>query len=253
MGKTHLVIPDAHAHFEHNNNRALWLGNLICDLKPDVVVNLGDTADMPSLSSYDKGKRSFVGRSYKKDIAAANDFEDKLWSRVRKQKKKLPYRCTLIGNHENRITRAVDLSPELEGVVTLNDLNLDYFYNDIVDYEGHTPGIIEIDGIQYAHYFVNGLMGKPVSGVNQANSLLNKRYVSSTQGHSHTFDYSVRTKGDGNSIMGLVAGCFQDYDTDWAGTINRMWWSGVLIKRNVYRGSYDLEMISIDRLRREYA
>jgi predicted MPP superfamily phosphohydrolase len=45
MGKTHLIIPDPHAHPDFNNDRAVWLGELIKDLKPDVVVNLGDMWD----------------------------------------------------------------------------------------------------------------------------------------------------------------------------------------------------------------
>ena len=48
MTKVHLVIPDPHAHPDHNNNRADWLGQLILDLKPDVVVNLGDVAGRQS-------------------------------------------------------------------------------------------------------------------------------------------------------------------------------------------------------------
>ena len=63
----HLVVPDIHAHPDHNNDRADWLGKLILDIKPDVVVNIGDMWDMPSMSSYDKGTKGFYGRSYRKD------------------------------------------------------------------------------------------------------------------------------------------------------------------------------------------
>ena len=35
---------------------------------PDVVVHIGDHFDFPSLSSYDKGKKSFEGRRLKKDM-----------------------------------------------------------------------------------------------------------------------------------------------------------------------------------------
>jgi hypothetical protein len=59
---THLVIPDQHAHPDFHNKRADWLGQLIKELRPDVVINIGDAADMPSLSSYDKGTKGFQGR-----------------------------------------------------------------------------------------------------------------------------------------------------------------------------------------------
>ena len=48
------------------------IGNYLVDKKPDIIVNLGDFADMPSLSSYDVGKKSFEGRRYKADIEAAH-------------------------------------------------------------------------------------------------------------------------------------------------------------------------------------
>jgi hypothetical protein len=82
LGKCHLVIPDPHAHFQHHNKRAEWLGKLILDIKPDAVINIGDTWDMPSLSHYDKGRKGFQGRTYRADIDAGIDFNDRLWSTV---------------------------------------------------------------------------------------------------------------------------------------------------------------------------
>lgn len=248
----HLVIPDPHAHYQHNNNRAIWLGKLINDIHPDIVVNLGDSADMPSLSAYDKGKRSFQGRSYAADISAHSDFQDKLWSTVRKSKRKLPRRVTLIGNHEQRIERAVNMQPELEGAIGYGDLELEHFYNDVVHYNGQTPGVIELDGIFYAHYFISGVMGNSIGGEHPAYTLLSKKHASCTQGHTHIRDHCTRTTEAGRRIEGLVAGCYQDYDSDWAGESNKLWWRGVVIKRGVEDGNYDPEFISLARLKREY-
>jgi 3',5'-cyclic AMP phosphodiesterase CpdA len=50
MSKVHLIIPDQHAHPEYLNKRADYVGQLIKDLKPDVVINLGDAADIASWS-----------------------------------------------------------------------------------------------------------------------------------------------------------------------------------------------------------
>ena len=82
MSKTHLIIPDSHAHPDYNNNRYDWIGKLILDLKPDVLINIGDTADMPSLSAYDKGKASFHGRNYEKDINAHLDAQERMWGPI---------------------------------------------------------------------------------------------------------------------------------------------------------------------------
>ena len=253
MSNTHLILPDAHAHYQHNNNRAIYLGELINDTNPTVVINLGDTFDLPSLSSYDKGQRSFQGRSYAADIAAGQDFHDKLWSTVRKRKRKLPRRICLIGNHEQRIERAINLQPELEGTIGYKDLDLEHWYDDVVYYEGSTPGAIMVDGICYAHFFISGVAGRPISGEHPAYSLLSKEFQSCTQGHTHVLDHCVRTRADGQKISGLVAGCFFDYDSDWAGEANKLYSRGVAIKRYVEDGHYDLQWISLKNLKKEYA
>ena len=121
MGKTHLVIPDSHAHPDFNNERYTWLGKLIHDTKPDVVVDIGDWFDMPSLCSYDRGTKSFEGRSYKRDIEAGVDAQDRMFHEVRKHKKKLPRFVRTLGNHENRVNRAVELDRVLEGTISTKD------------------------------------------------------------------------------------------------------------------------------------
>jgi len=249
---THLIIPDTHAHYQHHNKRAEYLGHLINDIKPDVVIHLGDSADMPSLSGYDKGRKSFQGRTYRADIDAHLDFNDRLWSIVKSAKKRLPRRIFLVGNHEERINKAINMQPELEGAIGMQDLELERYYDEVIPYEGGTPGTIALDGIHYAHYHVSGLMGRPVGGEHPAYSLVTKRFTSCTAGHSHLADLCYRTSSDGRKIIGCVAGVYQDYDSDWAGNVNRLWWRGVVVKRNVSNGTYNPQFISLETLKREY-
>lgn len=254
MSNTHLIIGDQHAHYQYSNDRADWLAKLIISVNPDVVVNIGDGADMPSLSSYDKGKKSFHGRSYRADILAHLDFQDRLWFPIIKRKKKLPRRVYLIGNHEERINKAVNLQPELEGTIGLGDLHLDRFYDDIVHYVGNTPGVINVDGINYAHYFVSGLSGRPIFSEHPAYSLVTKNFASCTQGHNHLIDFCQRKiiGQDQRVLNGLTVGCYQDYNADWAGETNRLWWRGIVVKRNVEDGNYDPEFISLERIKKEF-
>ncbi len=249
---THLIIPDPHAHPNHNNDRADLIGKLILDIKPDVVVNLGDMFDMPSMSAYDKGKKSFHGRSYHKDLEAGLDFDERMWAPIRKAKKKRPHAVFIECNHEHRLKKLLDMQPELEGTVSFDDFGLKRNYDEIVEYEGQTPGIITIDNINYAHYFVSGVMGRPIGGEHPAYSLITKEFTSCTCGHIHVADYAIRTTANGRKLHGLVAGVYQDYDSDWAGEINKLWWRGVALKRNVSDGDYDLQLIGIDALRKEY-
>lgn len=252
MSRVHLVIPDAHANPDFNNSRFDLLGKFIADIKPDVVVNLGDGADMASLCSYDKGKKSFHGRTYRRDIDSFTDSQHRLWDPLKRLKKKLPESYYLIGNHEQRISRAIELSPELEGTISIDDLELGRWYDEVVPYDGNTPGIVEIDGIQYAHYFISGVMGRAIGGEHPAYSVITKRMVSSTCGHLHLADYCIRTGGNGRKIHGLFAGVFQDYRSDYAGGANDMWWKGVILKTHVENGQYDVEFISLDRLKEAY-
>lgn len=253
MGKTILVLPDQHSHPDYPNDRADWAGKFLLDLKPDIVVNIGDAVDMASLSSYDKGKRSFHGKSYAKDVASHLDFQERLWHPIRKAKRKLPYSYFFVGNHEHRIEKTLDLTPELVGTLTLADLELDYFYDKVIDYDGALPGILEIEGITFAHYISSGVKGLPVSGVKPADSLLTKGFKSTVVGHLHTTDYSVRTTNVGKRIQAIVAGVYQDYEALWAGhQVNQMWWKGLIVLHDTVEGTFDPQWISLDWLRRAY-
>jgi len=253
LSNIHLVIGDQHAHYGNTNERADWLSRLIIDVRPDVVVNIGDAADLPSLSGFDKGKRAFQGRTYEKDIACHLDFQDRLWSPVLQRKKRLPRRVFLHGNHEHRIWSAINTQPELEGTVSFADLQLNRWYDDIVPYSGNSPGTVEIDGVTYAHFFTSGIAGRPVSSENLGAAMLSKNFSSCTSGHSHLFDISIRTRSDGGKIQGCSVGCFQDYTNDWAGEIGKLWDRGILIKRNVQQGAYDFQWVSLASLKKEYS
>lgn len=253
MGTTHIVYGDAHAHPMFDNDRADLISKLIQDVSPDVVVNLGDNADMPSLSSYDKGLRHFYNRNYKEDINSSLDFDYRVWDPIRKRKKKLPTRLVLVGNHEQRIEKALDRSPELNGAISLKDLEYERNYDIVVPYSGFgTPGVYSLDGILYAHYVIAGVSGKALASTHQGYQLLQKYHKSVTVGHQHMLSYSIQSIGKDKTINGLCAPCLVDYNVDWAGEIQSLWNRGIIIKHNVEDGVYDLEYVSLDRLRKEY-
>jgi hypothetical protein len=255
VSRDYCIIPDQHAHPDHNNDRADWLGKFILDRKPDVVVNMGDCWDMPSLSSFDKGKASFNGANYEKDMVAGLDFQDRMWHPMKASKKKQPHKIFLEGNHCHRVKKVLEYEPHLAGErygISYSNFQLEHYYHDVVYYNGGTPGIYTIDDISFAHFFVSGLMGRPIGGDHHAASLLAKNYSSCVAAHSHTVDWAVRSGSNGKKIMGLVAGVYQDYVSGWAGNVNNLWWQGVVYLRNVEAGVYDPEFISIEALRRAY-
>lgn len=249
----HLVISDAHASPSHNNDRADLLGKLLLDLRPDVVINLGDIADMGSLSSYDRGTKGFIGRTYKADIASANDFLDRLWHPIKNAKRRRPRFVSFVGNHEHRITKAINIQPELEGTISVADIDFKGYRSEVVDYEGLYPGTLDIDGVSYAHFMVSGIMGRPIGGERHASSLITKKLQSCTVGHSHVFDFHLRPKVDGTKACALVMPCAMDYHAEWAGQAGKMWSNGIVIKRNVAGGVYDMEFVSMERLKKVYS
>lgn len=245
----HLVIPDSHAHPNHHNRRYQWLAELINDVKPDVVVDIGDWWDMPSLCSYDKGTKGFEGRRYKRDIDSGLEAQQIVYDITRRAKKKLPRFVRTLGNHENRIAKAVDRDPILEGTIGLQDLQSRQYGWE--EYGFLNP--VTIAGVTYQHYFTSGIMGRPISGERHAQTLILKQLASCTQGHSHLFDYCERTDVSGKRIAGCVVGVFQDYEADFAGPANKMWNPGVVVKRDVWDGSYDIEHISLKRIKEAYS
>jgi hypothetical protein len=247
---THLIVPDSHAHPDFSNKRYDWLGKLIADVKPDVVINLGDMADMHSLCSYDKGTKGYDTRRYQDDLSAAQEASERLLAPLKRRKKKLPRLVLTLGNHEDRINRCIKYdSVMLDGTISTRDLG----YED-QGWEVHPLSEpVIIDGIAYRHHHTAGIMDKPISGVNHARSMLMKGHMSCTVGHSHLYDTAEDMRFDGKRILALVAGCYVDYPNDWAGRAQERWWSGITIKRNVNDGVYDHQQVSLHSIRKEYS
>ncbi len=249
---THLVIPDSHAHPDFHNRRFSWLGQFIADTRPDHVIMIGDWVDMPSLCSYDVGTKGFEGRRYTADIASGIQAQELMFAPIRARKKTMPKFWMLEGNHEHRITRAVNSDAKLEGVLSIDDLQFKEHGWEMVPYDGGTPGVLHLDGIAYAHYHISGVMGRPISGVRPAYALGTKYGQSATQGHIHTMDYYHRANAM-SEVQCCVVGCFLDYRAEYAGVANDMWWPGLVLKTDVAGGTYDPHFLRLSSLKRMYA
>lgn len=105
----HLIISDVQVKPDKDYWFLEAIGNYIVDTKPDVIVCIGDFADMPSLSQYDLGMKSFEGRSYRNDILSTHEAMSTLLSPIEKEKSRLirnkkrtysPRMVLTLGNHE---------------------------------------------------------------------------------------------------------------------------------------------------------
>jgi len=253
---THLVIPDTQVKPDVCLDHLALLGKYIVDKRPDVIVHLGDHADMESLSSYDKGKRSAEGKRVAKDIEAAKRGMEVLLKPLRKLQKKQaeageevyrPRMVLTLGNHESRIDRHVDANPELHGFLSIDSLGYKQFGWEVYDFL--KP--VTIDGVVYCHYMANPFSGKPYSG--SAQNILNKVGESFTVGHKQTLDIATRfLPASGKQQWGIVAGAFYLHQEGYKGHQGNHHWRGFIVKHNVSEGSYNPMFVDIEYLENKY-
>lgn len=254
MSKSHLIIPDCQVRPGDDFKFLEAIGNYIATKKPDVVVNIGDFADMPSLSSYDVGKKSFEGRRYLNDIKAANDGMKELMTPILKERirlsvnKKKAYNPELIltlGNHEHRIDRAVNLDPKLEGVLDTGHLAYAQF-----GWEVHPfLSVVVRDGVAYSHYFTSGVLGRPAS---TASAQLNKKHMSCIAGHQQGLQIATGHRADGVRLTSVIAGSCYEHDEDYLGPQGNKHWRGILVLHEVEDGAFDIMPVSLDYLKKKY-
>lgn len=228
------------------------IGQYMIDKKPEVVVHIGDHWDMPSLSSYDVGKKAFEGRRYNRDVLAGNFGMDALLGPMREhnarqrrngKKQYLPEMHFHIGNHEHRIARAVNDDPKLDGTIGFEDLALD-------DWNVHPfLEVNVIDGIAFSHYFTTGVMGRPAT---TATALIGKKHMSCVAGHQQGRQVATAYKADGSSITAIICGSSYEHDEDYLGAQGNKHWRGIAMLHEVKNGSFDEMFISMDYLKRKY-
>jgi hypothetical protein len=205
-GATHLIVGDGHVIPGHSNHRWEWLGRMIADIKPDVVIDIGDSASMESLSFYDLGKKCFEGRRYWKDVDAYVDAKERLDLHLRSMRRR-PRLVKCNGNHEHRIDRIVELEPRFDGLIGLEDLRDAEMGWEVYAYE--EP--VKIDGMFYVHYDQT-LLGK-FGGVHPCRMILLKKHCSIAFGHTHRFGFHSEPQGDRGSIKAFNVGGFFEEPT----------------------------------------
>lgn len=256
---SHLVIPDTQVKPGGATRHLDWIGQyIVARLKPGIqlkVIHLGDHWDMPSLSSYDRGKGAMEGRRYQLDIKAGAEALDHIvgpyWDLPATERRKYPEPQWhfLLGNHEDRITRAAENDVQLDGLITLDHViepaqAAGFTVHDYLK-------VVDIDGVRYSHYFYNPMTGRPYSGANIEPRLKTIGH-SFTQGHQQTFQYGQRYLADGTAVHGLVAGACYLHEEDYKGPQGNAHWRGVVVCHQVERGDYDIMKVGLDYLCRRY-
>lgn len=252
---THVVIPDCQIRPGDDLEFLACIGRFLVKKQPDVIINIGDFADMPSLSSYDVGKKSFEGRRYVNDIAAAvagmntllspiNEYNERQRKNGKKQYK--PRMVLTRGNHENRIERAVENDSKLEGVLSSEDLRYKEF-----GWEDHRfLDVVIIDGVAYSHYFVTGVAGRPAGS---AAAQFRKSNMSCIAGHQQGLQIHTGNRADGALLTSVICGSCYEHDEGYLGPQGNKHFRGLIVLHDVADGEFNLMPVPLTYIKKKYA
>lgn len=234
-----------------------YLGNIgryLAAKKPDRIILIGDVADMPSLSSFDIGTKAFEGRSYKADVESVHEGMALLMNPIFQEQARLvaggrkrwkPELILTLGNHEERINRAVNIDRKLDGLISIDDLGY------------HTLGwkvfpfleVVVRDGVAYSHYFTSGVMGRPVG---TAAAQLNKKHMSCVSGHQQGRQIAYGRRADGTEMTSIIAGSCYPHQESYLGVQGNQHWRGMYMFHNVHEGSFDEMAVPLEYLKETY-
>jgi hypothetical protein len=256
----HIVIPDTQIKAGVRLDHLSWIGEYIVEHRPDKIICIGDFADMPSLSSYDKGKRGFEGRRYTSDVASVHEGMDlllgpleELQNRQRRSRSKIynPTKVMTLGNHENRINRAIENDAAiLEGTISTEDLGYERAGWDVRQF----LETVTLDGITYSHFFPrsgNGRVLQSSRGAPTARTQGLREMRSCTSGHLQGLDFDIHQLGN-RRVYNIIAGSCYLHDEDYLTPQGTQYWRGIIHKFDVHNGMYDPLFVSLEYLQRRY-
>lgn len=256
----HLVIPDTQIRPGVPLDHLAALSNYIVHVRPDVIVQIGDFADMHSLSTYDQGRKAGEGARYEDDIQAGKMGMQALMSgieeynnRARRQKLRQykPVQILTLGNHEQRINKHVNQYPILSGRLSTDDLGYRDWGWEVHDF----LEVVELDGILYSHFFPRNAQGRVVQsyrGSPSAALQVRREMQSCTSGHLQGLDFAIHQTGT-RRFYGLIAGSFYMHEEDYLTPQGTAYWRGVIVKHQVKDGEYDPMFVSMDYLLRKWS
>lgn len=240
------VIPDTQVRPGVPLEHLSWCGQYLAKKQPDVIVQIGDFCDMSSLSTHElSGSLKMEGKRYKTDIDTSKRAMDLLMNPIASVSGYNPLEILLYGNHEDRITRAINADKKLEGLISLSDLCYE-------EYGWKTYPFLQpvtIGGVAFSHYFPSGIMGHPIT---TAKGILTKLHMSAFAGHQQGRDIAYAQRADGQDMTAIISGSFYQHAEDYLNPFTNNHWRGMYFLHEVKNGSYDEMAISIGYLKRRF-
>lgn len=250
MSKRCLLIPDLQVAPGRTLSHLSWAARYIADKQPDIIIQIGDWADFPSLSSYDRGKASAENKRVSKDWDAFRTSVDLLMSGWSSGKYK-PRMVYTKGNHEFRAERyqqdnpAVDVLPDTGAYLAGAGWETYEFLD-----------VARVEGCLVSHYFPRTLTGRVTSGSQKygaprAEVMIRANMASCIAGHKPGFDYAT-FPGVNRILHGVIAGSFYQHNEEYMGPQGHSYWRGVVMLNRIKNGAFDICPVSMEYLRERY-
>lgn len=242
------LLPDAQVAPGRPIEHLAAYGRYIAGKQPDVIVCIGDFADLPSLSTHDEpGSIHAEGRRYADDLASVHTAMTAFMIPIRKVKGYNPKLVMTLGNHEDRIDRAIARDPQrLDGKIGMADLRYEQFGWTVVPFL--QP--VEIGGVLFCHYFPAGVMGRALT---TAGGIIRKYHQSAIAGHLQGRDIAYGKRADGTAITAIISGSFYQHDEHYLTPLANSHWRGAWFLHEVIDGQFDEMALSLGYLLRTYS
>jgi len=241
------VVTDVQARRGVPLDHLTWCGEYLARKQPDVIVIIGDFGDFPSLSDYDKpGTLKYEGKRYIDDLDAFHRGMGLLMNPIARARGYNPFQEFTLGNHEDRIDRAINNDPNrLLGLMSMDDLELkEHGFN---VYPFLQP--VKIGGVAFCHYFPSGVKGQPIGS---PRILLNKMHMSCFAGHLQGRETAYARRGDGQNMTAIISGSFYQHKEEYLSPLTNIHWRGMYMLHEVRDGSFDEMAVSIEFLKRKF-
>lgn len=243
LGRTHLIIGDGQIRPGVPTDFLRHIGNYIAEKRPDVLVCIGDFADLSSLSKYNIGTLQAENKRLIKDIEFARMAMDILTGPFRNIEGYHPEMHLTMGNHEVRLSRFANEHPFLEGVIGEHMLRYEDF--------GWTvhPFLkpVVIDGVSYCHYFTAGGSDRAVSS---AAAMLRKVGSSAVMGHNQKTDVAFQPY---THQWGIFVGVCNNHDEGYLGYQGNKVRKQIVVLHEVEGGRCDPMFVSLRYLAKAYS
>lgn len=206
------LFGDVHSPYE--DSRAVKLAMKAASyIKPDVLVDVGDSVDCYAISRHDKDPDRLGEKRFVDEIKHAKQIREK-WDRLKVEKK-----IKILGNHEDRLRRYMwTNAPHLVGYAPTIEDGLECKENgwEVIQYKNHT---------WIGKLLVTHDIGR--CGVYAVRQSLIDAGCSIVFGHTHRLVYRIEGSGTGKRRVGATVGWLGDfwkvdYDHRWKVASNWM-------------------------------